>query len=110
MRSLQRRVIFGGLAWAVLATLIGGFALITVFDQIADRRFNETLNERHTQVIIALGDTQSPENVEAVLADPSYARVYSGRYWQEALVLDCLGGPDRYRQYRARCRGRRKSV
>lgn len=82
MRSLQRRVILGGLAWAVLATLIGGFALTSVFDQIADRRFNETLSERHTQVIIALGDTQSPENVEAVLADPSYARVYSGRYWQ----------------------------
>ena len=82
MRSLQRRVIVGGLIWAVIATLIGGFALITVFDQIADRRFNTILGERHLQVVVALGDTQSPESVEAALTDPAYGRVYSGRYWQ----------------------------
>ena len=82
MGSLQRRVIVGGVAWAVIATVIGGFAVTTVFDDIANRRFNEALRDRHTQVIVALGDTQSPDRVEAVLANPSYARVYSGRYWQ----------------------------
>ncbi len=82
MRSLQRRVIIGGLVWAVIATLIGGIALATIFDQIANRRFNEILNERHTQVIVALGDTQSPQSVEAAVTDPAFGRVYSGRYWQ----------------------------
>ncbi len=82
MRSLQRRVVVGGVVWAVIATLIGGFAVTSVFDQIADRRFNTSLSEQHTQVIVALGDTQSPDLVEAVLSEPGYQRVYSGLYWQ----------------------------
>ncbi len=82
MRSLQRRVMLGGLAWAVLATLIGAYAVTSVFDQIANQRFNETLQERHAEVIVALGDAQSPEGIEAVLTEPAYGRIYSGRYWQ----------------------------
>ncbi len=82
MRSLQRRVIVGGLIWAVLTTVIGAFALNAVFSQIADRRFNETLLERHTQVLVALATSGTPALVEDVLIDPFYNRVYSGRYWQ----------------------------
>lgn len=82
MRSLQRRVIVGGIVWAVLATLIGGFALSTVFDQIADRRFNDILRERHVQVVVALGNVQSPDEIETLLTEPAYQRTYSGRYWQ----------------------------
>ncbi len=82
MRSLQGRVIVGGIIWAVIAMLIGGFAVTSVFDEIADRRFNATLSEQHIQVIVALGDTQSPNLVETVLSEPAYQRVYSGRYWQ----------------------------
>lgn len=82
MRSLQRRVILGGIAYAAISTIVGGLAISTVFDQIADRRFNDTLSERHTQLIVALGDSQSPSEVTNVLTDPAYLRVYSGRYWQ----------------------------
>lgn len=82
MKSLQRQVIVGGIVWAVLATLIGSVAVTTVFDQIADRRFNEILGERHLQVIVALANVQSPEDIETFLNEPAYERVYSGRYWQ----------------------------
>ncbi len=82
MQSLQRQVIVGGMVWAILATVIGSIAVSAVFDQIANRRFNESLSERLLQVIVALGDVQTPDGVEAVLTDPAYARVYSGRYWQ----------------------------
>jgi len=82
MHSLQRRVILGGVIWAVFATLIGTLAVFYVFDRIADRRFNSVLEERHTQVVAALGTLQSVDGLEAFLTDPSYRRAYSGRYWQ----------------------------
>lgn len=82
MLSLQRRVIVGGLIWAVLATTVGGFALVSVFDQIANRRFNEALREQHTQVLIALATVEDPTRIEELVVAPAYRRVYSGRYWQ----------------------------
>ena len=59
MRSLQRRVVVGGLIWAVFATIIGAFAVVTVFDQMANRRFNSALAEQHTQVLIAFGNASA---------------------------------------------------
>lgn len=88
MRSLQRRIVLGGVLWAVVSMLIGGFALTSVFDAIADQRFNDTLRERHLQALIALGSSQSPEQIEEILTEPAYARTYSGRYWQ---VTDASG-------------------
>ncbi len=82
MRSLQRRVIVGGLVWAVLTTVVGGVALVSVFDQIANRRFNEALKEQHTQVLIALAAVEDPSRIEELVVAPAYRRVYSGRYWQ----------------------------
>ncbi len=82
MQSLQRRVILGGLVWALLVTFVGGFALTSIFDGIADRRFNATLSERHTQLVAALSDAQNIEDIEIFLNDPAYFRIYSGRYWQ----------------------------
>ncbi len=82
MQSLQRRVILGGVVWAVIAVLVGGFALISVFDQIANRRFNSLLEERHTQIVVALANSATPEAIGELLNDPAYERPYSGRYWQ----------------------------
>ncbi len=87
-RSLQRRVIVGGVVWAVVTTIIGAFALTTIFNQAADRRFNEALQEQHLQLIVALTNAGAPEDIETFLAIPSYQRVYSGRYWQ---VTDAEG-------------------
>ncbi len=88
MRSLQRRVIVGGLVWALLTTVIGGFALVSVFDQIANRRFNEALREQHTQILVALATIEDPYRIEELVVAPAYQRVYSGRYWQ----IDGAGG------------------
>jgi signal transduction histidine kinase len=82
MWSLQRRVIFGGLIWAAIATVIGAFALVTVFSQIADRRFNEALKEQHTQLLVAFANTNSLEAIESYVNLPAFERTYSGRYWQ----------------------------
>ena len=82
MRSLQRRVVIGGVVWALISMLVGGLALVSLFDRIANQRFNGTLSERHLQVLVALGSSQSPEEVEGILTEPAYARIYSGRYWQ----------------------------
>ncbi len=82
MRSLQRRVIVGGLVWALLTTVVGGFALVSVFDQIANRRFNEALKEQHTQILIALATVEDPSRIEELVVAPAFDRVYSGRYWQ----------------------------
>lgn len=82
MRSLQRRVIFGGVLWAVLTTVIGAVALSVIFNKVADRRFNQALLERHTQILVALATAGGPEQIEDVLINPIYDRVYSGEYWQ----------------------------
>ena len=82
MRSLQRRVIFGGALWAVLATIIGAVALSAIFSQVADRRFNQILLERHMQILVALATAAAPEQIEGFLINPVYDRVYSGEYWQ----------------------------
>ena len=82
MWSLQRRVILTGLAWAFVATLFGAFVLTKAFDQIANQRFNQDLRDRHVQLIAALGNAFSQEDLEGLLTDAVYERVYSGTYWQ----------------------------
>ncbi|MGI1661584.1 sensor histidine kinase [Palleronia sp. KMU-117] len=88
MRSLRSRTILGAVLWAVLSTVVGAIALTTILDAAANRRFDQTLADRHLQVIVALGTIGDPENgIELLLTDPAYGRVYSGRYWQ-------ITGPD----------------
>ena len=82
MQSLQRRAILGGLLWSIAAVLIGGFALVYIFDSLANRRFNAQLQDRHLQALAALGTVGSADQVAEVLTDPAYNRTYSGSYWQ----------------------------
>ena len=88
MRSLRRRAILGGLAWAVIIVLLGSFALQSIFDSITQKRFDETLQLQHLQVAVALGNSSAnPDQIYQFLIDPAYAQVYSGHYWQ-------ITGPD----------------
>jgi signal transduction histidine kinase len=87
MRSMQRRAIAGGLIWAVAVVFAGTFALISVFDTMANARFEAALRDRHTQVVAALANAGSGNGIEDYLTDPAYSQPYSGRYWQ-------LDGPD----------------
>ena len=82
MWSLQRRVVAGSVAWAVLTAVVGGYSMVTVFDNAANRSFNETLREQHLQLVVALTNANAPADIEAYLAVPHYQRTYSGKYWQ----------------------------
>ena len=87
MASLQRRIVAGGIIWSVVTVAVGAFSMLTVFDRMSIDRFNDLLTERHAQAVVALGNAQPPELIEAFLTDPAYQRPYSGRYWQ-------IDGPD----------------
>jgi signal transduction histidine kinase len=83
MRSLRRRAILGGIAWASIAILLGGIALFYFFDGLAQRRFDDGLSDRYIQVVAALGNSGGDAGLlESYLTDPLYQRPYSGRYWQ----------------------------
>ncbi len=83
MRSLRRRAIIGGSIWALLCVAIGAVALYSFFDALTERRFDQSLAERHLQVLIALSNSGAdPELMPQFINDPSYERPYSGRYWQ----------------------------
>lgn len=82
MVSLQRRFVVGGMLWAIGITVAGTFALLSAFDQISNQRFDAILLERHTQLVVALELSGSPELVQSQIFDPAYNRPYSGRYWQ----------------------------
>lgn len=88
MRSLQRQVIVGGVAWAVLVTVIGVVALSAIFSQVTDRRFNQNLLEKHTQILVAFATAGGPGQIEDILINPVYQRVYSGEYWQITSATD----------------------
>ena len=79
MASLRRRALAGGLVLAVATFVLGGIAILLVFERIANARFDTALAERHRQVVAAVavaGGAPDP------IADPAYARPLSGRYWQ----------------------------
>jgi signal transduction histidine kinase len=83
MTSLRSRAILGGGLWTLMSMTVGAIALLTIFDGIANRRFDSLLLERHQQVITALANSAGdPALMDVLLTDPGYARPYSGRYWQ----------------------------
>jgi len=83
MRSLRRRAILGGSLWAILCVIIGAVALYSFFDSLTQRRFDQTLAERHLQIVIALSNSGADEELmNQFINDPTYERPYSGRYWQ----------------------------
>jgi signal transduction histidine kinase len=81
--SLRRRAILGGLVWAALAFVGAGITLYQVMDGVVVRRFDQNLGESLLQLTASLssanGDTAL---ISTYMADPAYARPYSGHYWQ----------------------------
>lgn len=80
MPSLRRRALAGGLAFAAATFVLGGLAILLVFERIASARFDAALAERHGQVVAAVAVAGGVPS-DAVL-DPAYGRPLSGRYWQ----------------------------
>ncbi len=83
MLSLRRRALLGGVASAVVSIGVGALAISSYIDRQVLARFDLTLQERHTQIVVGLSaTTQDPTRLEDVLFDPAYRAPYSGRYWQ----------------------------
>lgn len=83
MLSLRRRALLGGAVSAAISTGVGAIALWSYIDRQVEYRFDQTLLDRHTQLVVGLSvATQEPERLQMLLFDPSYRTPLSGRYWQ----------------------------
>lgn len=83
MGSLRRSAVVAGSIWALITITLGTLAVLSIFNGLAERRFNDLLAERHLQIVTALANSGGrPALLDQMLADPSYRRPLSGRYWQ----------------------------
>lgn len=79
--SLRGRALIGGAAWILLALLIGGGVLGTLFDDFADRQFNARIQAQLIRLMSLLA-VEGPSALEEPTGDPRFERPYSGLYWQ----------------------------
>lgn len=88
MLSLRQRAwISGGLS-ALVSLGVGILLLYSYLNQRTLERFDRTLVERHTEVVVALSyAAEDPAQLSELLFDPTYQAPFSGRYWQ-------ISGPD----------------
>lgn len=88
MQSLRKRAwISGGLS-ALVAVTVGTVLLYSFLGQKAQERFDRTLIDRHTQLVVALSNVaDDPDRLEELIFDPAFSKPASGRYWQ-------MVGPD----------------
>ena len=89
MLSLRYRALLAGLVSGAVSVAAGTVALYSYFDAKVLERFDRTLQDRHTQLVVALSvTTQDPDALRNLIFDPTYGTPYSGRYWQ---VIDSHG-------------------
>jgi signal transduction histidine kinase len=83
MLSLRKRAwINGGLA-ALVAVTVGTLLLYSFLNQRVLERFDASLTERHTQIVVALSNVHDdPSRLGELIFDPAYQTPFSGRYWQ----------------------------
>jgi len=83
MQSLRKRAwISGGLS-ALAAVTLGTILLYSYLGQKAQDRFDRSLTERHTQIVVALNAiSDDPSRLAELIFDPAYDTAASGRYWQ----------------------------
>ncbi len=83
MLSLRQRALLGGIASGAVSVAIGTIAVFSIIDTRISAQFDKTLEDRHTQVVVALSTTtQNPAALGNFLYDPAYGVPFSGRYWQ----------------------------
>ena len=83
MLSLRHRAWLGGIASGAVSVTVGAIALYSYIDQKVLERFDRTLQDRHTQLVVGLSvATQNPSELQDLIFDPAYSTPYSGRYWQ----------------------------
>ncbi|CUH49222.1 sensor histidine kinase [Ruegeria atlantica] len=83
MLSLRQRALLGGIASGALSVGVGTLAVFSFIDSRVSNRFDATLLDRHTQLVVGLSvTTQDPDALRDLMFDPAYSGPYSGRYWQ----------------------------
>lgn len=83
MLSLRQRALLGGIASGAVSVAIGTIAVFSIIDSRISAQFDNTLDDRHTQVVVALSiTTENPGALSDFLHDPAYGVPFSGRYWQ----------------------------
>ena len=83
MGSLRRRALINAVVAAALSVAVVSIALFAYIDAVTLKRFDRELEDRHSQLVVALSDNaRDPASLERLLIDPAYQRPYSGRYWQ----------------------------
>lgn len=83
MLSLRRRALIGGGLTAMIAVALGTLLLANYFDRLVLNRFDRAISERHTQLSLALLNSNGePELLENSVLDLGYRTPFSGRYWQ----------------------------
>jgi signal transduction histidine kinase len=88
MLSLRKRAWLSGGLSALIAVTIATFLLYSFLNLKALERFDRSLAERHTQIVVALSNVpDEPERLGELIFDPSFQAPFSGRYWQ-------VTGPD----------------
>ncbi len=89
MLSLRQRALLGGLATGALSVGVGTLVVFSYINTRVLEQFDETLRNRHTQLVVGLSaTTNSPEALRDLMFDPAYGTPFSGRYWQ---VTDANG-------------------
>lgn len=83
MLSLRKRAwISGGLS-ALVSVSVGALLLYSFLNQKVLERFDRALEERHTQIVVALSNVpDDPGLLNELIFDPVYQAPFSGRYWQ----------------------------
>ncbi len=83
MRSLRQRAVAGGAIWATVVVLAGTNAVGNYLESLTLSRFDEQLDARYTQAVVALANTGGDiDAMQGQLNDPVYQRSFSGNYWQ----------------------------
>lgn len=83
MLALRRRALLGGVASGLISAAVGIATLYGYVDDIVQDRFDSTLRDRHSQIVVALNlVTDAPEQLGDLMFDPAYSTPFSGRYWQ----------------------------
>jgi Two-component sensor kinase N-terminal len=83
MLSLRKRAWISGGVSALVSLAVGTLLLYSFLNQRVLDRFDRTLAERHTQIVVALSlVADDPARLGDLLFDPQYEAPFSGRYWQ----------------------------
>lgn len=82
MKSLRRRAIIAGIAWALLTLGLGSALMMWALNRSATARFDDDLRKRNLRVVAALGNNQATlDQLNRFLPDPDYQIPFSGTYW-----------------------------